>query len=73
MQLQEIEVESKLKTNILKNKFVEFILNFLRLIENPNCPDEILLNILRTEIIDVENIDIITLTKILYKKNYSNN
>jgi hypothetical protein len=29
MQLQGVEVESKLKTNILKNKFVNFILDFL--------------------------------------------
>ena len=71
MWLQKIDVESKLKTNILNNKFVEFILNFLKLVENPNSPDELLLNILRTDIVDVENIDVITLTKILYKKNYS--
>ena len=73
MGLQKIDVESKLKTNILNNKFVEFILNFLKLVENPNIADEIFLNILRTDIIDVENIDVITLTKVLYKKNYSKN
>ena len=71
MQLQWIEVESKQKTNILKNKFVYFILNFLEIIENPNSSDEKLYDILRTDIIDVENIDVITLAKILYKKNYS--
>ncbi len=71
MQLEWIEVESKLKTNILKNKFVNFILNFLSIIENPNSSDEKLLDILRTEIIDVENIDVITLARELYKKNYS--
>ncbi len=73
MQLQGVEVESKLKTNILKNKFVNFILDFLRLIENPSFADEKLLDILRTDIIDVENIDVITLAKELYKKNYSRN
>ncbi len=71
MQLQWLEVESKLKTNILKNKFVEFILDFLALIENPNFSDEKLLDILRTDIIDVENIDVVSLAKILYKINYS--
>ncbi len=71
MQLQWIEVESKQKTNILKNKYVSFILNFLEIIENPNSSDEKLYDILRTEIINVENIDVITLAKILYKKNYS--
>ena len=73
MQSEWIEVESKLKTNILKNKFNEFILDFLYLIENPNFNDEKLLNILRTEIIDVENIDVITLARELYRKNYSKN
>jgi hypothetical protein len=68
-----MEVESKLKTNILKNKFVSFILDFLRLIENPDFSDEKLLDILRTDIIDIENIDVISLSKELYKKNYSKN
>jgi DNA helicase-2/ATP-dependent DNA helicase PcrA len=71
MQLQNIEVESKLKTNILKNKFVKFILDFLRLVENPEFSNEKLLDILRTDIIDVENIDVISMSKELYKKNYS--
>jgi DNA helicase-2/ATP-dependent DNA helicase PcrA len=73
IQLQNMEVESKLKTNILKNKFVSFILDFLGLIENPDFSDEKLLDILRTDIIDIENIDVISLSKELYKKNYSKN
>ena len=73
MNSQGIDVESKLKTNILANKFVDFILDFLRLVENPSFNDEKLLNILRTKIIDVENIDVITLTRELYRKNYSRN
>lgn len=71
MQEQWIEVESKLKTNILTNKFVNFILDFLKLVENPNFNDEKLINILRTDIIDVENIDVINITRELYRKNYS--
>jgi len=71
MQSQWIDVESKLKTNILSNKFVIFILDFLRLIENPMYNDEKLLNILRTDIIDIENIDVITIARELYTKNYS--
>jgi hypothetical protein len=43
------------------------------LIENPNFNDEKLLDILRTPIIDIENIDVISLSKELYKKNYSRN
>lgn len=71
LQSQWLNVESKLKTNILKNNYVKFILDFLKLIENPNYSDEKLLNILRTEIIDIENIDIIDISRNLYKINYS--
>jgi hypothetical protein len=68
---ENIEVESKLKTNILTNKYIEFIIDFLRLIENPYFDDEKFLNILRSDIIDIENIDVIKISRDLYKKNYS--
>lgn len=73
MQLENIEVESKLKTNILNNKFVEFLINFLNIIKNPYYNDEIFINILRTDLVDIDNIDVINLTKELYNKNYSRN
>jgi len=60
-----------LKTNILTNKFVDFVLNFLKLVENPHFSDEKFLNILRSNLVDVENMDVITLARELYKKNYS--
>ena len=50
---------------------MNFVLDFLRIIENPEFSDEKLIDISRTEIVDVENIDVISLTKELYKKNYS--
>lgn len=71
MHSQGIDVESKLKTNILTNKYVSFILDFLKLVENPGFSDEKLLNILRTDIVDLENIDVITIARELYRKNYS--
>jgi hypothetical protein len=43
------------------------------LIDNPSFNDEKLLDILRTNIIPVENIDVITLARELYRKNYSKN
>ena len=70
-QSQWIEVESKLKTNILQNHFVIYLLDFLHLIENPSFDDEKLLNIMRSDIIDIENIDVITLARDLYKANYA--
>ncbi|MDP2396019.1 MAG: hypothetical protein Q8S84_03605 [bacterium] len=68
-----MDVESKLKTNILTNKFVLFILDFLKFIDNPSFSDEKLLNILRTKLIKIENIDALTLSRELYIKNYSKN
>ena len=41
------------------------------MIENPEFSDEKLLDILRTDIVDIENIDVISMSKELYKKNYS--
>lgn len=73
MQEQWIDVESKLKTNILTNKFVLFILDFLKFIDNPSFSDEKLLNILRTKLVKIENIDVLTLSRELYIKNYSKN
>jgi hypothetical protein len=43
----------------------------LRLVENPNFNDEKLLNILRSDLVNVNNLDVITLSRELYKKNYS--
>ena len=73
MQSEWIEVESKLKTNILNNNFVKFILDFLKLIDNPSFNDEKFLNILRSKLVDIDNLDVITLSRELYKKNYSKN
>jgi DNA helicase II / ATP-dependent DNA helicase PcrA len=66
-----IEVESKLKTNILENKYVQFLLNYMEIVIDPYSCDTKLMDIMRSELIDVENIDIITLSRELYRKNYS--
>ncbi len=70
-QISWLEVESKLKTNILENAYVQFLLDFIQLVHDPHSDDIKLIDILRSQIIDVENIDIITLNRDLYKKNYS--
>ena len=71
MQSQWLEVSSKLKTNILTNPYVDFLLNLMHLIENPYYNDSIFLDILRSQMIDIENKDIILLARNLYKSNYS--
>lgn len=73
MQSQWLEVSSKLKTNILSNPYVSFLLNLMTLIDNPYHNDAMFLDILRSNIVDIENRDIITLSRNLYKSNYSRN
>jgi hypothetical protein len=48
-------------------------LDFLKLVENPDFDDEKLLNILRSDLCEIDNIDVITLARELYRKNYSKN
>lgn len=68
-----LSVTSKNNTNILNNHYVKFLLDFLALVDNPYFNDEKFLNILRSDIIDVENIDVIYMARNLYQKNYSRN
>jgi len=66
-----LNVNSKNSSNILNNKYCIFLLNFLNLIDNPYFNDEIFLNLIRSDLIDIENIDTIFLSRNLYQKNYS--
>jgi hypothetical protein len=46
-----IEAESKLKSNILDSKYIKFILNFLEVIDDPYINEEKLLYILESDIL----------------------
>ncbi len=65
-----IQVESKLKTNILKSDYIKFILQFLEVIANPYSNEESFINVLRCDFIDVDKIDILSINQYLYNKNY---
>lgn len=67
---QGIEADSKIKTNILQSPFVHFIIDFIGLVVDPYFSDEKLIHLLRTHIIDVENIDIIRMNRYLYNENF---
>ncbi len=73
LEINWIETESKIKTNILESKYVNFLINFLEILNNPLNDDSKLLDILLSEIIDVRNIDILKLNKALYNENYTKN
>jgi DNA helicase-2/ATP-dependent DNA helicase PcrA len=50
LQKNNIEVESKLKTNILNSNYVNYILSYLELIANPDNNEEKLINLMRNNI-----------------------
>lgn len=68
-----LQVTSKNNTTILNNHFVKFLLDFLAIVDNPYFNDEKFLNILRSDLIDIENIDVIYMARNLYQRNYSRN
>lgn len=67
---QGIEVESKQKTNILNSDIIHLALDYLLLIANPYADDRKFIDLLLSSFIDIENIDVITLTRYLNTKNY---
>ncbi len=70
LQQNYLPVESKQKTNILLSHYIIFMLNYLEIIDNPYFNEEKLINILRSDFSQVEKIDVLTLNKYLYDKNY---
>lgn len=67
----EIEAESKLKTDILKSNYIDFILKYLELIENPYANENALIDIMRSKLVDIHPIDLLTINRALYIENYS--
>lgn len=66
-----IETESKLKTNILNSQYVNLILDYLEIIDNPFCNEEKLINLMRTELVWLNQIDVFRINRALYILNYS--
>ncbi len=65
-----IPVESKLKTNILNNPYINFIIDFLEIINNPFSNEIKLLDLLRSDLVNVDNIDVLNINKKLNSLNY---
>lgn len=66
-----LKVNSKNSSNILNNNYCNFLIDFLKFVENPYFDDTSLLNILRSDLVDIENIDAIYISRNLYQRNYS--
>lgn len=71
LQDNSIEVESKLKTNILKSDYIIFLLKYLEIIDNPYANEESFVDTLRCQFVDVDKIDILSINRYLYNTNYT--
>ena len=66
-----LKVESKLKTDILKSDYIRLILNYLELINDPYSDEKFLIDLMRTNIVWLNQIDILKINKALYIVNYT--
>ncbi len=66
-----IEAESKLKTDILKSEYIIFILNYLTVINNPYSDENILIDLMRNDLVWLQQVDILRINRALYVLNYS--
>lgn len=70
LQTNSIPVESKLKSNILKSRFVKLLISLIEIVVDPSKDDSKLANILRSPIADVNKLDILIILRKLYNLNY---
>ncbi|MDD2566277.1 MAG: ATP-dependent DNA helicase [Candidatus Gracilibacteria bacterium] len=70
LQSNGIPVESKLKSNILKSKYVNLLLNLIEVVVDPSISETKLINVLRSPISGVNKLDILILLKKLSSANY---
>ncbi len=66
----DIPVTSKLDSNILENDYVKAIFSFLEILENPYSNERAFLDLLRSDILGVDTMDILKINQYIYKKNY---
>jgi len=66
-----IEVESKQKTNILESVYINFLIKYLRVINDPYEKENDLIDVLRSGILWLNQVDIFKVNRYLYNKNYN--
>ena len=66
-----IPVSSKLDSNILESDYVKAIFSFFDLLENPYSDEKAFLDLLRSDLLTVDNMDILKINTYLYRENYS--
>lgn len=71
LQINWISVESKLKSNIFNSKYVSYLIDLISVIIDPYANETKLVNILRSWIFDVRNVDTIRALRRLSTINYT--
>ena len=71
LEQQGIQTESKLKTDILSSQYIDFILKYWSIILDPYKNEETLIDIMRSNITWLNQVDILRINRELYIKNYS--
>jgi ATP-dependent exoDNAse (exonuclease V) beta subunit len=66
-----IPVESKLRADILSSRFVKLFLNLIKTIQDPHKNDAAIISLLRSSLFEIDKVDVLRLTRALYKKNYT--
>lgn len=70
LQENNIKISSKLESNILDSDYINSIITFFELLENPYSNETWFLNLLRSSLTDIETMDILKISTYLYKENY---
>jgi hypothetical protein len=63
-------VSCKLDANILDSDYIKSIFIFFKLLENPYSDETGFINLLRSSLIDIQNMDILKTNNYLYRENY---
>ncbi|MCD5375198.1 ATP-dependent helicase, partial [Candidatus Gracilibacteria bacterium] len=66
----DIAVSSKIDSNILDSDYISEIITFFKLLENPYSDEIGFINLLRSSLIEIDNMDILKINNFLYRENY---
>jgi len=65
-----VTVDSKLKSNIFKSKYINLLLDLIEVVENPYSNEAKLINILRSDLSGINRLDTLIVLRKLYSINY---
>lgn len=70
LKTHDIAVSSKLDSNILDSDYIKSIFIFFKILENPYADEIGFINLLRSSLIEIDNMDILKINNFLYRENY---